>query len=156
MSRGNAFPGSRLYLLRGDCTKTKEKRIFPRMIQAGNANRRDDPYDRKTRPMQTYPVRAEGSSVNGNLAFSLVPIICLKIQKPSNCLCVCYLAAVSSPPVVEPFRTVRVAHAHMFVKFPLWKSRKKRRCRQRARTGDAARPVPVLLNGPMMADLAAE
>ena len=57
----------------GEAEKDKEKRISPRMVQAGNANRRDNPYDRKIRP-QTYPVRQMDYQSMEILAFSLVPI----------------------------------------------------------------------------------
>ena len=78
------------------------------MAQAGNANRRDDPYDRKIRPAQTYPVRADGSSVNGNFGvFACTESLPEDTKNSSNYQCVCYLTAVSFPPVVEPFHTAK-------------------------------------------------
>ena len=56
-----------------------KRRISPRMVQAGNANRRDNPYDRKIRPMETYPVQADGLSVYGNFGVFACTDICLKI-----------------------------------------------------------------------------
>ena len=100
--------------------------------------------------MQTYPVRADGSSVNGNFGVFACTDICLKIQKPSNCLCVCYLTASFSPSVVEPFHAAKDSTRFSACQVS---------CRgnpeidaagavQRARNGENTEPVPALLNGP--------
>ena len=51
-----------------------KKRTSPRMVQAGNANRRDNPYDRKIRLWGRILSRQMDYQYMEILAFSLVPI----------------------------------------------------------------------------------
>jgi len=78
---GKPFPRITDGIMAGKQTGKRaiEKRISPRMVQAGNANRRDNPYDRKIRPMRMYPAQADGLSVYGNFGVFACTDICLKI-----------------------------------------------------------------------------
>ena len=82
ISAGETFSPDRGWSHGGETNRKRanKKRISPRMVQAGNANRRDNPYDRKIRPMQTYPAQADGLSVYGNFGVFACTDICLKIQ----------------------------------------------------------------------------
>ena len=51
-----------------------KRRISPRMVQAGNANRRDNPYDKKIRLWRRILFKQTDYQYMEILAFSLVPI----------------------------------------------------------------------------------
>ena len=127
------------------------------MVQAGNANRRDNPYDRKIRPMQTYPVQANGLSVFGNFGVFACTDICLKILLILQTVSVSVilpLSLTSCKTWSAIFNNkIKIAQLDQFVKSPDHGNRGKSTLPAKSTEWNLLRSW--LMNGPGSADLAA-
>ena len=94
------------------------------MVQAGNANRRDNPYDKKIRQWRILSWQVDYQSME-ILAFSLVPNLCLKILETLQTV---FMSVILLFPFTSPLHwlaisTVKIAYTFQFVKSPVMENR---------------------------------